>query len=139
MKHDLHLSPTDRDHKWVYIQELYHYECNETEGKFEFNGYYYVEDSDLPKDHDLCYTRYGEDGEVERNFYIVQIYKREEIEDTSVFTPTKKPDPPTEIDTKPVNVDDDDDEEWWDGVCFFPTKRQVLYFRVIVKAKEDDE
>jgi hypothetical protein len=126
MTEDLHLNPYDpEDHRNVYIRELFHYECDGSGGKFEFNGYYYVEDSALPKKHSLCYRRWDVSGAiVDEQTYLVEIYRREVVKDTSVFTPTRR-----ELEERGETTTEEDDD--WGGICFFPTKRQVLYFRVL--------
>ena len=126
MTEDLQLSPNDRnDHASVYIRELFHYECDGSGGKFEFNGYFYVEDSEFPKTYAMCYRRIGEKQAIlEEHHYLVELYRRETVRDTSKYTPTRK-----ELDAQGLETTEEDDE--WGGICFFPTKRQVLYFRIL--------
>lgn len=112
------------DHRVPYIRELFRYECDGSGGVFEFNGYFYVEDHELPKTYELYHTKTENTEIVQHNEFIIEIYRREEIADTSVYTPTRK-----ELEARGEETTDEDDE--WGGICFFPTKRQILYFRVI--------
>ena len=152
-----------------YIEELFSFSCDDKEGFIEFNGYYYVADEDdtyadqyqkkiptiehmnvlvlsddpptiinvpmnLPKPNDqssprssiladmaatgTCqHTIYKQ---LSNDHYIIQIYKRDKIQDTSVFS----------------TIDDGDEEL---NVCFFPTHRQRLYFRVLAKNPTSDQ
>lgn len=152
-----------------YIEELFSFSCDDKEGIIEFDGYYYVVDEDdtyadqyqkklptiehmnvlvlsddaptiidvqmnLPKPNDpssprssiladmaataTCqHTIYKQ---LSNDHYIIQIYKREKIQDTSVYS----------------TIDDGDEEL---NVCFFPTHRQRLYFRVLAKNPTSDQ
>lgn len=125
MKEELSLSPRKWEDKYIFIDTLFQYECDVSGGKFEFNGYYYLDDAEFPKCHSLFYRQTDENGTVvTEHAYIVEVYRREEIADTSVYTPMRK-----ELEARGEETTDEDDE--WGGICFFPTKRQVLYFRVI--------
>lgn len=120
-----------------YIQELIDYNIDsiKQEGHIQFNGYYYVDDSEFPIN--MCFiTQLREDmpskteilatggiqqtfNILETNMYHVEFYKRETIEDTSV----------TSV------IEDEDGEEM--NVCFFPTAQQKIYFRVLKEFDDD--
>ncbi len=121
----LQLVTTDpEDCRVPYVRELFRYECDGSGGMFEFNGYFYVEDHELPKKYELYHIKKETSETNQYNTFLIEIYKREEIEDTSVYTPTRK-----QLEERGEETTDDDDD--WGGICFFPTKRQVIYFRVI--------
>ena len=125
VKEELRLSPQNYQDKFIFVDTLFHYECDGSGGKFDFDGYYYLNDCDLPKHHNLFYRKTDEAGTViVDQLYIVEVYRREEIADTSVYTPTRR-----QIEARGEVTTDEDDE--YGGICFFPTKRQVIYFRVI--------
>ena len=136
-----------------YIGELIGYECNGVEGWLEFDGYYYVNDDNdeeskrfertLPTTEMMYVKKIGDippvvtytmepsflnaaDGTrplvrvkntqydvLEDNFYNVEFYKREKIVCTNSYSTINEPD------GSEMNV------------CFFPTDRQKLYFRVV--------
>jgi hypothetical protein len=123
-------------------QEPIEYFCDGKMGHIHFNGYYYVEDhappylEDRPRRHDTWLPQklimfmqlvekepykvevvdnatrsYYKD--LENHQYIVEIYKRVIHEKTDVIS----------------TVEDEDGDEM--NVCFFPTNRQTIYFRVL--------
>lgn len=137
-----------------YFEEVYDYKCDGEKGELEFNGYYYVNDisnknnndiqfaCSLPKEEMLCVTEFQDvppriwneerrcsfiniDGEspllmgecteriVNEHLYKILVEKREKIINTSEYGP----------------VEDNDGETI--NVCFFPTYRQKIYFRVL--------
>ena len=136
-------------------QEPIEYLCDGKEGCIHFNGYYYVENhsppyledevlerKDRPRRYDVCLPQklkmitqlrekepYKEEvvdnvtksyyKEIESLKYIVEIYKKEINEITDVIS----------------EIDDGDGEKL--NVCFFPTNRQTIYFRVIEKMIEE--
>jgi hypothetical protein len=122
-----------------YIQELIDYNIDniKQEGHIQFNGYFYVDDSEFPIN--MCFiTQLREDmpskteilatggiqqtfNILETNMYHVEFYKRETIEDTSV----------TSV------IEDEDGEEM--NVCFFPTAQQKIYFRVLNKFDDNEQ
>lgn len=91
-----------------YVKELLSYHIAEFEGIVEFNGYFYVDDEDLPIQTDL-YISVSDKSSPNKfnvvNHKTVEIYMREKLEDTSVTDS--------------------------DGVCLFPTCNQKVYFRVL--------
>lgn len=136
-----------------YIRELISYTCDGSEGIIEFDGYYYLYDeeddyynwcktlpakeiffaqlhSDTPKyvtrtrqpwqpleldpahssKEEITYLTYDV---LELDIYLVEVYKREIVECTNRIS----------------RMQDDDGEEM--NVCFSPTNRQRLYFRVL--------
>ena len=116
-----------------FVETVYAHELNPTlrEGSIEYTGYFYIQDSDLP----LCYTMrlYKTEKEpVEIDIsgntttttyrtlfdYIfrVEIFRREQYEDTSQFA--------------------DDPEEGC--VCFFPTHREKIWFRILEDLSDGD-
>lgn len=129
------------------------YECDGKEGTIAFNGYFYVENDPPPypedsnptmqpwerprrhsewlpkkvamslthrekepykRDYDeekMCTREYYK--EYEKCFYIIEIYKKEVYESTDEIS----------------KIDDEDGEEM--NVCFFPTNRMKIWFRVL--------
>ncbi len=84
-----------------YVKDLISYDIGDHFGTLEFDGYFYVDDEDLPIHANLCVSVQGN----VITYKTVEIYMRDKFEDTS-------------------RRDDD-------GVCLFPTCRMKVYFRVI--------
>ena len=116
--------PTSGSHP--YVQELFDLRLDASEGHIEFNGYYYADDSTFPRRHLMLYAMYSDATTMKeekgyRTIYAnqvehtlaIEIYKREIIENTDVTS----------------NIEDDDGESM--DVCFFPTNRQTLFFRIL--------
>jgi hypothetical protein len=105
------------------------YECDGKEGTIAFNGYYYVENGPPPYPEDIhrrARRRYSEwlpkkvfmslkshDNQRQAVFYKIEIYKMEVYESTNEIS----------------EIDDEDGETM--KVCFFPTNRIRLWFRVL--------
>ena len=101
------------------------------EGFIHFDGYYYVEDTDLPKIHTMSYRHYAmEPCKTSYNGWRrcaclealdadIEIYRHETMEDTSTFW-TERMEDGDEID-----------------MCLFPTKKQKLFFRIVEILKDD--
>jgi hypothetical protein len=108
-------APTDV--RRPYVQELLGLSINPItmEGVIHFNGYYYVEDIDLPQKLRMTYRHTaGPDREVVEYLYAdVEVERREKGEPTDSYS----------------TIDDGDGEEM--NICFFPTAIQRLYFRVL--------
>jgi hypothetical protein len=125
---------------YIYNQDTIEYICDGITGSLCFDGYYYVEDTKkeearysdwLPQTLDMYVKRretepykkeVGENGytryfynTVEENLYTIEIYKRVIHESTDIIS----------------QVEDEDGEEM--NVCFFPTNKQTVYFRVLAK------
>jgi len=135
-----------------YVSELYSYTCDGSEGIIEFDGYYRLNDgeddvyksckslpskelfieqilSDTPKyvsraphpwqpleldpSHSSQNIEYVSYDILEDNLYLIEVYRRETIECTNQIS----------------TIEDEDGEEM--NVCFFPTDRQRIYFRVL--------
>jgi hypothetical protein len=109
-----------------YVQELIELHLDASEGHIHFNGYYYADDSTFPRRHLMLYAMYSDATTMKeekgyRTIYAnqvehtlaIEIYKREIIENTDVIS----------------NIEDDDGESM--DVCFFPTNRQTLFFRIL--------
>jgi hypothetical protein len=132
-----------------YIQELISYDLSGTEGCIHFNGYYYVinaEEHDplyyrdpssiLPQKMYMLFKKHSKEPcriedvsggwkraryeMEEERFYYIECHKKVELENTSVYGPV--------LEENGVIL----------NVCFFPTARQRLYFRVL-KVLEDGE
>jgi len=108
---DAHIIPYIRDQKSI------EYICNGKEGTVLFNGYYYIEQ--LPAKA-LMQVRRGEVDSAggvliasEEHFYMIEIYDRDIYESTN--------------ETSEI----DDDHGGFMEVCFFPTNRQRLHFRIL--------
>ena len=145
-------SSSEDPNLYICGQEPIEYQCDGKEGFIHFDGYYYVEDHAppypedenmkpwerpnrrshwLPKKLHLIVTKREKEPEVkensetntttyhykviDQNFYFIEIYKREIHECTDRIS---------------KDVDLDGDGELVD-VCFFPTNRQTVYFRVL--------
>ena len=114
----------------VYIQTLFEYQNNGTEGFVEFDGYFYADIGDESEygvqsnDQTLIVWMRGDGYQKEgdpyttyfdtlgQEVYEVTFTKREVVKDTSSYGP----------------LEDSDGEEM--NVCFFPTKRQRIFFTV---------
>ena len=107
-----------------YVRNLLDYELTRDGGHITFDGYYYIEDSELPTVHEMYFSkRQPEPYRVDGNTYhyhfdfhmaaTIEIMERE----TGRIT-----------DRISKEVDEDGEEM---NVCFFPTKIQRLHFRVI--------
>jgi hypothetical protein len=136
---------THKQTPYICGQEPIEYFCDGKEGYIHFDGYYYVENHAPPYlwDEALGPRRYNAwlpqklvmfsrlfekepyevevlDNvtksyykEIESLQYIVEIYKKEIHENTDVIS----------------EIDDGDGEKA--NICFFPTNRQTIYFRVL--------
>ena len=115
-------------HEPIYIMDdkPIEYKCDEKEGSIYFNGYYYVEDSPPPYPdirHDKWLPRtvtmgVGKEDPL-NNYnildykeYVIEIYKRVIHESTDIIS----------------EIEDDGERM---SVCFFPTNKQTIYFRVL--------
>lgn len=100
-------------HKDPYVDEVYSYDIKE--GFIEFNGYFRVKDNEFPLIYQLCLSQEDTSwNTLSCECYLVEIYKREIIEDTSIITEIDE-------DGEPMHI------------CFCPTERMRLWFRVIEK------
>ena len=123
---------TSRKTPYICNQEPIEYFCDGKEGYIHFDGYYYVENHAPPylEDEALGPRRYDvwlpqkltmfvqlfeKDNykELECLQYIVEIYKKVIHENTDVIS----------------DIEEGDGEKM--KVCFFPTNRQTIYFRVL--------
>lgn len=149
---------TDRAHP--YVQEAFAFECDGRHGYLEFNGYYYVNDVgateddrrfsvSLPKEEMVIVTRrldvppliwrayepsFLKDANgahplvemelteyrVDQASYKILVERREKIYNTDVLS----------------TIDDADGEEM--SVCFFPTDKQRVYFRVLEVLRDEN-
>ena len=122
------------DHRVPYISndEPIEYVCDGKEGHVTFDGYFYVEDHAPPYPEDegipihecrrttewlpktvAMYVRTLEGEKVlEDHAYLVEIYKRVKHECTNKYS---------ELDGEGAPM----------RVCFFPTDRQTMYFRIV--------
>jgi len=115
-----------------YVEEVLAYslglDLSQNEGFLEYNGYYYVENSDLPQRHTMNLYKIetepvwvNMDGDTIRTKYNfafdyvidVEIYRREQYEDTSQ--------PCLETESEEGSI------------CFFPTHRERIWFRILDK------
>lgn len=123
---------TSRKTPYICNQEPIEYFCDGKEGYIHFDGYYYVENHGPPylEDEALGPRRYDvwlpqkltmfvqlfekeTYKELECLQYIVEIYKKVIHENTDVIS----------------DIEEGDGEKM--KVCFFPTNRQTIYFRVL--------
>ncbi len=119
---DIHFNS---DEARPHIVEIFDYQNDGTEGVLEFDGYYYVNDSEAAAADASGYKsvhRYSLPLELQMiicenlqitHAYEIEIYKREIIHNTNQY----------------AIIDDGDGNDM--SVCFFPTDRQKLYFRVL--------
>jgi hypothetical protein len=101
------------------------------EGVLTFDGYYYIDDSELPKKLMMSYRNYDKKlcGECMQTWRRgdcmealdadIEIYRREKLKETSVSWP---------------DVDEDGEEM---NICLFPTDIQKIYFKVLNIIKDD--
>lgn len=122
-----------------FIKELFNYSIDTTlnEGTIEFDGYYYINDpSDEKNDWDsqnnddlptqllmnvfICETE-PTYKQVAHNCFHIEVYKRFIIQNTDVIS---------------KEIDEDGEEM---NICFFPTNRQRLHFKILkyVNSAED--
>lgn len=94
-----------------YIRKLINYEINDKEGFFYFDGYYYVDNKELPKR--LIYSVIKNNIVIDDENYEIEVYKKENIEDTSKYG------------------DFEDDDGSIMNICFFPMCEQKIYFKII--------
>jgi hypothetical protein len=93
-----------------YVKELLSYNIGEFEGIVEFNGYFYVDDEDLPIQAELYISKFDKpDGT--NCMYNVVLFHKIEIHLKKIIEDTSKVDS--------------------DGICLFPTCKQKVYFRVL--------
>ena len=131
---------TKDQHRVPYIidEDTFEYKCDGKEGTVTFDGYYNVEDREPPYPEDDALERWerpmrhgvwlpqklnlyvqwskvesNEQKIVEEHGYIIEIYKRVKHASTNQYS----------------EIDDGDDQSM--RVCFFPTDRQTIYFRVL--------
>lgn len=122
-----------------YIQSVFAYECDGSQGMLEFDGYYYVNDTADPINDELDYvSRYSVSLPKEESVIVIvfhstppQIISDELYEyNVDVFDYKIVVERREKIrDTSEYSTIEDGNEEM--NVCFFPTCRQRIYFRVI--------
>uniref|UniRef100_A0A6C0KW32 Uncharacterized protein n=1 Tax=viral metagenome TaxID=1070528 RepID=A0A6C0KW32_9ZZZZ len=128
---------------YIYNQQTFEYVCDGITGSLCFDRYYYIEDSEPVKKEEARYSDWlpqtldmyvkrrevepyknvvNEHGYttffytvVEEHLYTIEIYKRVIHESTDQIS----------------QVEDEDGEEM--NVCFFPTNKQTIYFRILAK------
>ena len=125
-----------------HINENYSFEysCDGKEGSIEFDGYFNVEDEapPYPEDYELTNSNWlpkklimlferlenkpylveggtSHHKTIEKYTYLIEVYKRVKHESTNKYD----------------NVTDDDGEKM--SICYFPSDRQTIYFRVLEK------
>lgn len=103
-------------HPWPFMRKVFALTFDGSEGLDVFDGHYYVGDPgsprsgrNLPTTEFLLVKKEGEESECD--MYVVEILRRDKLECTDVISEVE--------------------EEG--GVCFFPTDRQRLHFRVLEK------
>lgn len=115
-----------RERRNPYIEQLIEYTISdiEKEGIIQFDGYYYIEDDELPiRSFLMTYLREEKPYKIEGNsnwyrtleekFYEIEIYSREKIVNTSSYD----------------EVDEEDGSKM--KICYFPTHEQKIKFRII--------
>ena len=152
MFYEIHFHGMNVEDRTPYVRdgETVEYVCDGKQGTIAFDGYFYVENGPPPyNDSAPLYERYEEwlpkkafmfvtyrekdpykteavDGwthlyyrEFEKYAYIIEIYKKEVYESTDEMS----------------NIEDGDSGEMMD-VCFFPTNRLKIWFRVLEVLEE---
>ena len=122
--------------KTPFVQQVFDYKISDISGHLMFDGYYYVDNEDLPKTVHLHHmatelepykstitetgpfagqgiTYYYKD--IINNFYEVQITDRVKHENTDKISE--------------VYLDSEDEEP--SNVCFFPTDKQTIQFTIL--------
>jgi hypothetical protein len=108
-------------HPWPFMRKVFALTFDGSDGTIEFDGHYYVGDPEsprqgrknLPTTEFLLVKKEGEERECD--MYVVEIMRRETLDCTDVIS----------------EVEDEGGGKM--NVCFFPTDRQRLYFRVLEK------
>ena len=115
-----------------YIHTLYDYHVNmdTNEGYIIYDGYFYVEDDAFPI-HDICMRVFYFDLEQTKvadtniytlhDYFDIDIYKREIIEDTSTYS-------------IPFTTDTTSDNDDIGNVCLFPKNKEKLSFQIYPKS-----
>jgi hypothetical protein len=131
------LKNTTHDEPILFIDRDYptSYNCDNHEGTFTFNGYYYVENHPPPYVEDMKLKSYERpfryshylpktlglyiksNTTSEEHYYVVEIYKMTLHENTNKYS----------------TINDDDDSEI--HVCFFPTHNQTVHFKILETLK----
>ncbi len=115
------VTPEDFNVPYVRDRDSIVYECDGKEGTLAFNGYFYVEagpeDSNKPRRYPEClpkkvFMSLSCDHTYEQ--YKIEIYKMELYESTNEIS----------------EIDGDDGEEPM-RVCFFPTNKMKIWFRIL--------
>lgn len=110
--------------KAPYVRNLLDYEVTPDGGHVTFDGYYYVEDSELPTVHELYFSKrqpepYKVDGNTYHYHFDFHMEATVEIMERETGRITDQISKETDSDGEEMNI------------CFFPTKIQRLHFRVI--------
>ena len=123
-----HFQFFSKDQRNPYIIRLIDYTISDKEGSIAFDGYYYVLDEEFPirtfynttlreeKPYEEEITNEGHITKyrnLEDTYYEIEIYDRQKLEDTSRIS----------------EIEDEDGSPM--RVCFFPTHKQKILFRVI--------
>ena len=131
-----HFQFFSKDQRNPYIIRLIDYTISDKEGSIEFDGHYYVLDEEFtirtfynttlreekPYEEEISdeghITKYRN---LEDTYYEIEIYNRQKLEDTSRVS----------------EIDDEDGSLM--RVCFFPTHKQKILFRVIKRFDSFEE
>lgn len=107
-------------HPWPFLRKVFALTFDGSDGMIEFDGHYYVGDPEspchgrsLPTMEFLLVKKEGE--ESDSDMYVVEILRREKLACTDVSSEVEE------------------EGGYTMNVCFFPTDRQRLYFRVLEK------
>ena len=121
-----HIEDREKVRRSPYVRKVLQYDISS--GFIEYDGYFYIEESDLPLTYILHLGEREkspykiEDDRYYYNYVFehllqIEIYRRESFEDTSVIS------------------DDIDEEGEPMRICFFPTNRERIWFRILKNMK----
>jgi hypothetical protein len=122
-KYRIHIQrPGDESEITNYIEKVYEYVNDGDKGYIEFDGYIYYDIGDenqYTRNLSRCFFYVMDHIDTEKfcPFYEVEFYRREIIKNTNAYS----------------TIEEDDGTEM--NVCFFPTDRQRVYFKVLREIK----
>lgn len=136
-KHEFHFVHHDASNGLLpYIRECIDFSRDDLNGSITFNGYYYEDDSKLPQKMLMFYSKYESEPYEEKDISGVRHSYFKKLEELMCDI---------EIIGRTIieNTDHYSDEIDEDGsemrICFFPTNKQTLHFKILKTYKTIDE